>query len=119
MQIDQLKYKKMLCDLYTEFNTIHIDRLERRWIAISLMVIALFVGIITFDALLHGINPPSKVETIDSASLHLSKEFAEDNLGVQVDKQGAIIIRMVAGRYSFFQTNPEVSITTVRGTVSR
>lgn len=81
---------------------IHVDRLERKWITISLLVIGFFVGIITIDAFFHGVNPPSKVETIDSASLHLNKEFAEDNLGVQVDGQGNVIIRMVAGRYSFF-----------------
>ena len=112
MQIELSKGINHLRDLYAQFNAIHIDKLERRWIAISLMVIGLFVGIITLDALIHGINPPSKVETIDSASLHLSKEFAEDNLGVQVDEKGAIIIRMVAGRYSFFPKHIDVPAET-------
>lgn len=93
----------MLAGFLTQLRAIHIDQLERKWITLSLLMIGLFVGIITIDAFFHGVNPPSKVETIDSASLHLNKEFAEDNLGVQVDDQGAIIIRMVAGRYSFFQ----------------
>ena len=56
-----------------------------------MLVIGLFVGIITIDAFFHGVNPPSKVETVDSASLHLNKEFAEDNLGVQVDAKGNVI----------------------------
>ena len=100
---------RALCD---QFNAIHIDHLERRWISISLLVIGLFVGIITIDAFFHGVNPPSKVETIDSASLHLSEEFAEDNLGVSVNQNGEIIIRMVAGRYSFFPKHIDVPAET-------
>jgi cytochrome c oxidase subunit 2 len=96
------KYDQLLRDFYTQLRAIHIDQLERKWITISMIVIGLFVGIIVIDAFFHGVNPPSKVETVDSASLHLNKEFAEDNLGVQVDAKGNIIVRMVAGRYSFF-----------------
>ncbi len=79
----------------------HIDPLEKKWAQIVLGICALFVGIIMMDALFHSVNAPSNVETINSAKLHLSKEFAEDNLGVQTDKKGNITIRMVAGRYSF------------------
>ena len=106
------KYEQLLRDFYTQLRAIHIDELERKWIAISLAVIGLFVGIITIDAFFHGVNPPSKVETIDSASLHLNKEFAEDNLGVQVDAKGNVIIRMVAGRYSFFPKHIDVPAET-------
>ena len=103
MQIEPIKQKCVLVirDVCTQLQAIHIDQLERKWITISMLVIGLFVGIITIDAFFHGVNPPGKVETIDSASLHLNKEFAEDNLGVQIDK-GHVIVRMVAGRYSFF-----------------
>jgi len=80
----------------------HIDPLEKKWAQIVLAICALFVGIIMIDALFHGVNAPSNVETIDSAKLHLSEEFAEHNLGVQVDANGDITVRMVAGRYSFF-----------------
>jgi cytochrome c oxidase subunit 2 len=89
-------------------SAIHVDNLESRWIAISLSIIGLFVAIITLDALFHGINPPSKVETIDSARLHLSEEFAEDKLGFSTDEKGNITVRMVAGRYSFFPKYIEV-----------
>ena len=121
MQTEPLKQKyeqllrdfyAQLRDFYTQLRAIHVDQLERKWIAISMLVIGLFVGIITIDAFFHGVNPPSKVETIDSASLHLNKEFAEDNLGVQVDAKGNVIIRMVAGRYSFFPKHIEVPAET-------
>jgi cytochrome c oxidase subunit 2 len=96
------KYYQLLRDFVAQLRAIHIDQLERKWITLSMLVVGLFVGIITIDAFFHGVNPPSKVETVDSASLHLNKEFAEDNLGVQMDAKGNVIIRMVAGRYTFF-----------------
>lgn len=80
----------------------HIDPLEKKWALIALGIVALLISIIMIDALFHGVNAPSNVETIDSASLHLSKEFAEDNLGVSVADNGDITVRMVAGRYAFF-----------------
>lgn len=106
------KCERFLKDFCAQLKTIHVDPLERKWITISLMGIGLLVGIMTIDALFHGINPPSKVETIDSAKLHLSQEFAEDNLGVQVDAKGNIVIRMVAGRYSFFPKHIDVPAET-------
>ncbi len=103
MQSDSPKptTKECLLGLCASLRTIHIDPLEKKWITFSLLIIGLFVGIITLDALFHGVNPPSKVETIDSARLHLSEEFAEDKLGVSVDGAGNVIVRMVAGRYAF------------------
>ncbi len=80
----------------------HIDPLEKKWVKIVLGICALFVSIIMIDALFHNINAPSNVETINSASLHLNEEFAEDKLGVQRDKKNNLVVRMVAGRYSFF-----------------
>lgn len=114
MQTEPLKPKgeQLLRDFVAQLRAIHIDQLERKWITISLLVIGLFVGIITIDAFFHGVNPPSKVETVDSASLHLNKEFAEDNLGVQVDDKGNVIVRMIAGRYSFFPKHISVPAET-------
>lgn len=114
METDTIKpkYAQLLRDFQEQLKAIHVDPLERKWITISLLVVGLLVSIIVFDALLHGINPPSKVETIDSASLHLNKEFAEDNLGVQVDDKGNVTIRMVAGRYSFFPKHIDVPAET-------
>lgn len=106
------KYDQLLRDFYVQLRAIHIDELERKWITISLLVIGLFVGIITIDAFFHGVNPPSKVETVDSARLHLNKEFAEDNLGVKVDAKGNVTVRMVAGRYSFFPKHIDVPAET-------
>lgn len=80
----------------------HIDPLEKKWAYFVLAMSGLFVTIILFDSFFHGINAPSNVETIDSARLHLTEEFAEDNLGVRTGDDGVVLIRMVAGRYGFF-----------------
>jgi cytochrome c oxidase subunit II len=99
-------------DFCAQLRSIHVDHLEQKWINISLLIIGLLVAIIMTDAFFHGVSPPSKVETIDSAKLHLSKEFAESNLGVQLDDKGTIVIRMVAGRYSFFPKHISVPAET-------
>jgi cytochrome c oxidase subunit II len=99
-------------DFCAQLRSIHVDHLEQKWINISLLIIGLLVAIIMTDAFFHGVSPPSKVETIDSAKLHLSKEFAESNLGVQLDDKGTIVVRMVAGRYSFFPKHISVPAET-------
>ena len=106
------KFGQQLKESLLQLRSIHIDPLELKWVTITLIMAAFFVGIIMIDALVHNIKTPSNVETIDSARLHLSEEFAEDNLGVQVDDQGQITIRMVAGRYSFFPKHIEVPAET-------
>lgn len=80
----------------------HIDQLERKWATIALGIAGLFVAVILSSALFHGIHAPSNVETIDSARLHLSSEFAEDKLGVERLPDGSITVRLVAGRYGFY-----------------
>lgn len=80
----------------------HIDKLEKKWAGISLLIAGLFVTVILSSALFHGIHAPSNVETIDSARLHLSEEFAEDKIGVRQDAKGHVTVRIVAGRYGFY-----------------
>ena len=80
----------------------HIDSLEKKWLYLSLSMIGIFLAVILATAITGGINPPSHLETVDSARLHLSKEFSEGNLGVHTKPDGSIMVTMVAGRYGFF-----------------
>jgi cytochrome c oxidase subunit II len=48
------------------------------------VLIAAILGMIVFTALTRDINPPSNVEFIDPKTLHLSGEFAEQNLGTRL-----------------------------------
>jgi len=45
--------------------------------------------------------PPSRVETIDPRTLHISGEFVESNLGTSVGPDGKVTVRLVAQQYSF------------------
>jgi cytochrome c oxidase subunit II len=53
------------------------------------VLIAAVLGMIVFTALTRNINPPSNVERIDPKTLHLSGEFAEQNLGTSVGTDGS------------------------------
>ena len=65
------------------------------------VLIAAILGVVVFTALTIGINPPSNVERIDPKALHLSGEFAEQNLGTTVDSGGGVTVRVVATQFMF------------------
>ena len=73
--------------------------LERRWFAVSVLLVAIMGGLVVYTAYAMRIHPPSNVETIDSTRLHLTPEFAEDHLGVERAKDGTVIARIVMARY--------------------
>jgi len=54
-----------------------------------------------FTGLKWASMPPSRVETIDSRTLHVVGEFVEGNLGTSVAPDGRVIVRLVAQQYSF------------------
>lgn len=78
-----------------------ILRTELQWT----MVVGAAVGAISlailWAGLVHFINPPSNMETIDPATLHLSGEFTESNLGTSVDAEGNVVVRIVATQFAF------------------
>lgn len=88
------------------------DPLERRWLFVALGMIGIFLGGIFWSAFTRGVHPPSHVETIDSARLHLSEEFAEDKLGVRMQADGSIRVTIVAARYGFFPAQIEIPADT-------
>ena len=63
--------------------------------------IAAALGMILFTALGMSINPPSNVERIDPKTLHLSGEFAEQNLGTSVAADGGVTVRAIATQFLF------------------
>ena len=74
---------------------------ERRWAIIVGIVIALLVLMMIFTGLHWAAMPPSRVETIDPRTLHLSGEFVESNLGTAVEADGKVVVRLIAQQYSF------------------
>ena len=88
------------------------DDLERRWLWISLILAGGMGFLLGMYALSSNLHPPSNVETIDSSRLHLTEEFAEDNLGVKENPDGSLTVTMVAARYGFFPPVIEVPVNT-------
>ena len=65
------------------------------------VLIAAILGMIVFTALTRDINPPSNVELLDPKTLHLSGEFAEQNLGTTVGPDGGVTVRVIATQFMF------------------
>lgn len=88
------------------------DPLERKWIWISLILAVVMGGLLGIYAVASNFHPPSNVETIDSSRLHLTEEFAEDNLGVKNQPDGSLRVTLVAARYGFYPQHIEVPADT-------
>ena len=93
-------------------SSIHIDPLEKKWIWVvsGIVLVTWFVQL--YYAIVDSIHPPSNVEVIDSAKLHLSDEFAEQNLGVKQEADGSYTVTMVAARYGFYPQVVELPVNT-------
>ncbi|HEX9147856.1 MAG TPA: cytochrome C oxidase subunit II [Thermoanaerobaculia bacterium] len=78
----------------------HVHPLERRWAWIAALLLAALIVLVSYTAVVMNIHPPSNVETIDSTQLHLTPEFAEDNLGVKLSREGTVVAHLVMARFS-------------------
>ena len=55
---------------------------ERRWAVIVGVIMAALVAMMVFTGLRWAAMPPSRVETVDPRTLHISGEFVESNLAI-------------------------------------
>ncbi|MCA0199863.1 MAG: cytochrome C oxidase subunit II [Proteobacteria bacterium] len=74
---------------------------ERRWALAMAVVSVIFLTAILYAAIAQHLSPPSNVELIDPATIHVSGEFAEDNLGTRLEPEGGVVIRLVTTQFSF------------------
>jgi len=74
---------------------------ERRWAWIVAVIIALLVAMMVITGIKWAAMPPSRVETIDPRTLHISGEFVESNLGTTIAPDGSVVSRLIAQQYSF------------------
>jgi len=86
----------------------HAQPHERRILGTELLwafgvgvLIAAILSMVVFTALTRDINPPSNVERIDPKTLHLSGEFAEQNLGTTVARDGGVTVRIITTQFMF------------------
>lgn len=90
----------------------HMDSTEKKWLILTLLLTLITIGVLAGYSIRYNIDPPSNVETIDSATLHLSKEFGDDNLGLKQEADGSYTVTMVAARYAFYPQNVTVPVNT-------
>jgi cytochrome c oxidase subunit 2 len=76
-------------------------RVEQRWAIFMAGIIAVLIAIVIFTSLHWAVMPPSRVETINPTTLHISGEFIESNLGSAVDPDGSVTVRVIGQQYSF------------------
>lgn len=90
-----------MSELHTELHERRILKTELLWAFGVGILIAVTLSVIVFTALTRDINPPSNVERIDPKTLHLSGEFAEQNLGTTVAADGSVTARVIATQFMF------------------
>jgi cytochrome c oxidase subunit 2 len=74
---------------------------ERRWAIVVGLVIASLILVMVVTGVHWASMPPSRVETVDPRTLHISGEFVEGNLGTSIGPDGKVVVRLVAQQYSF------------------
>ena len=74
---------------------------EKRWSIVVALIILLLLGMMVFTGVHWAAMPPSRVETINAQTLHLSGEFVESNLGTRLAPDGKVTVRLIAQQYSF------------------
>jgi cytochrome c oxidase subunit 2 len=89
-----------------------VARTEKRWLGVMVGMLALMMAVVVFTGVANAIHPPSNVETIDPATLHLGGEFAESNLGTAQERDGSLTVRLVAGQYGFAPDCTKVAVDT-------
>jgi cytochrome c oxidase subunit 2 len=77
------------------------DAAEKRWAIVVGAVLLLLVAMMVVTGVHWAAMPPSRVETVDVATLHVKGEFVEGNLGTAVGADGKVTVRLVAQQYSF------------------
>ena len=74
---------------------------ERRWAIVVGLIISSIVAVMVVTGVHWAAMPPSRVETVDPRTLHISGEFVEANLGTSIGPDGKVVVRLVAQQYSF------------------
>jgi cytochrome c oxidase subunit 2 len=77
------------------------ERVELRWAVFVGAVVAFLIVLILFTAVHWSTMPPSRVELVDSTTLHRAGEFTEDNLGTGSDDRSTVVVRVLAEQYAF------------------
>lgn len=78
-----------------------ILKTELWWTALVTAIVTAIMLAVIYAGLVHHINPPSNIETIDPKTFHLTGEFTEGNLGTKVEEGDQVTSRIVATQFAF------------------
>ena len=78
-----------------------ILKTELWWTGLVAVIITAIMLAIIYAGIVHHINPPSNIETVDPKTLHLTGEFTEGNLGTRVEAGNQVTSRIVATQFAF------------------
>jgi cytochrome c oxidase subunit II len=79
---------------------VEVARTEKRWLVAMVSLLIVMMAAVVISGAMGAIHPPSNVERIDPAKLHLKGEFAESNLGTAQERDGSLTARLVAEQYA-------------------
>lgn len=91
----------MTTDDHHPASAVVAERIERRWAAISVLIIVFLTAMAAVAGIHKATMPQARVEIIDPVRLHLSGEFVETNLGSALEPDGTVTVRAVGQQYSF------------------
>ncbi|HVW94159.1 MAG TPA: cytochrome C oxidase subunit II [Devosia sp.] len=89
-----------------------IQRAELQWGAVMAGAVGVLLAIVVVGSAAATLHPPSNVERVDPASLHVSGEFVDGNLGSTQNLDGSVTVRFIATQFSFVPRCLEVPADT-------
>lgn len=84
----------------------HIHKSERLWLMFGVAILAIFLGMITSAAIVDGLVPPSRVQTIDPTKVAQTPPF--DHPGLRKISDGVYEAYYVARIFSFTPSTIEI-----------
>lgn len=78
-----------------------ILKTELKWSIVVAAAVAVIVAVVVVTGLAMALHPPSHVERLNPASVHLTREFQESNLGTTANPDGSYTARIVATQFAF------------------
>ena len=78
-----------------------VVRTETRWLFIMAGMLGIMLAVVVLTGVFQALHPLSHIEIVDPATLHLTGEFVESNLGSAIEPDGVVTVRMLAHQYTF------------------
>ncbi len=68
-----------------------VDLYERIWMWVGAIMIATFLGVMTFSSVAHAVHPPSHMETIDPEKVSTDADFSRPRVETRADGSALVV----------------------------